>query len=534
MRRLRKVFSISLILAMSISLFASPAAFAGVNYWAIFNKAESALKAKQYQSALTSYQQALPEFVKRKDQTNTALIYGRMAKCYAELGQYPKAEAQWRLEAAGWAKLGKSQDQLIATRKADALMSEVRLFTTEPGEAAGSYFYHQAPFEPVLGAYIGAYAENDKAVHDPYSAAKRYQTEFPKLTGKTHASYLLYFTYGKDIDSYASHFRKAKETNTAVQLALQPLKGLSEVKQDAWLKDFVTKLDSYGVPVFLRFANEMNEASAPWYGPAKDYIPAYRLVAETVHQNSDNIAMVWAPAWFPPETVDAYYPGDAYVDWVGLSMYKVHNPELDPLGKGVDRESYLKKLERVYNTYAKRKPIFISEGGVSYSDIKKGHDVTPWAVKEIEKFYAYLPMLYPGVKAVYWFDSTKTVEGIPRSYLLSANEAILKAYSAGVQNPFYLEQVGTSSPVYYKGFTGGPLSGASVKMSAWVKTINPDVASVVYVIDGKTAAQVTQMPYTAELALAGLSPGDHQITVKALDAKGVLLAEKAFTFKRSN
>lgn len=528
-RKIRKTLALLLALSMAATI-ALPQSFAGTDYWAIFKKAETEMKAKHYQVALDQYKKALPEFVKKNDQVNMALIYGRMAKCEAELALYDQAAKNWNQEAAIWAKLGKNEDKQIALRKANAVTSELKLFISRevtPENAKSFKLSHDALFEPAVGIYLGAYAENDKAVHDPYSAEKRFQTQFPVLTEKKHASYLLYFTYGKEIKSYQSHFEKAKATGTAIQLALQPMNGLSEVKNDAYLSSLIKAIDSYGVPVFLRFANEMNESSAPWFGPAKDYIPVFQMVSKEVKANSKNIAMVWAPAWFPPDTVDAYYPGDAYVDWVGVSMYKAYNPELDPLNRGVDRESYLKKLEQIYNKYSGKKPIFISEGGVSYTDIKTGKLYDTWAADQIKKFYAYLPMLYPKVKAMYWFDTTRVVDNIPRSYRLSENQKILKAYQEAIKPPYYLTDLGQSASIAYEPvLTGGNLQGTEVELNAYVKTIEPDIARVEYWIGGKRVGESKVVPYSLKVDLSQYKNSKQTITVKAFDAKGKVMTEK--------
>lgn len=526
----RKITALLLTVVM-IAALQPVQSFAGTDYWAIFKKAETEMKAKHYQVALDQYKKALPEFVKKNDQVNMALIYGRMAKCEAELALYDQAAKNWNLEAAIWAKLGKNEDKQIALRKANAVTSELKLFITRTVTAENAKslnLSHGALFEPTVGIYLGAYAENDKAVHDPYSADKRFQTQFPILTEKKHASYLLYFTYGKDIKSYASHFERAKATGTAVQLALQPMNGLSEVKNDAYLAEFIKQLDSFGVPVFLRFANEMNESSAPWFGPAKDYIPVFQMVSKEVKAKSKNIAMVWAPAWFPPDTVDAYYPGDAYVDWVGVSMYKAYNPELDPLGRGVDRESYLKKLEQIYNKYSAKKPIFISEGGVSYTDIKTGKLYDTWAVNQIKRFYAYLPMLYPKVKAMYWFDTTRVVDKIPRSYRLSENSKVLKAYQEAIKSPYYLTDLGQTANIAYEPLvSGGTIEGGLLEINAYVKTIEPDLARVEYFIGNKLIGESKLVPYAVKIDLSAYKNSKQNLTLKAFDSKGKLMTEKS-------
>lgn len=515
--------------------FTAGPSFAGTE-WTTLKQADTAAQNKQYSVALKQYQQVIQVFINKKDTVNTALIYGRMGKCAAELNSFDQAAIFWQNEAKLWSQLGKNEDKQIALRKANAVTSEVRLFVetnAEEARALGVKNGHQTQYEPEFGLYIGAYAENDPAVHNPYDAAKRYQTDFPKLTGKEHAAYLIYLTYGDNIHKYDSHFAKSKATGTALQIALQPNKGLGMVKQDEWLLSFVKHLDSYDIPIFLRFANEMNEPSAPWFGPAKDYISAYKIVASTVKANTKHIVMCWAPAWFPPDTVDAYYPGDAFVDWVGVSMYRAYNPQLDPLSRNVDRESYLQKLDRIYNTYSAKKPIYIAEGGVSFTDIKTGKDYTTWAVREIQKFYAYLPMLYPKTKAMFWFDTTRVVDKIPRSYRLSDNSTILKAYSDAIATPIYLSKVNQSADLYYHEVKNGqlPKLGRDLVVDAYVKTVDPDIEKVIFTWNGKFVSEANSLPYSFKLTSDQLSSGPGTLNMKALGKQGKILTEKTLTLK---
>src|SRR5690606_6361591 len=132
-----------------------------------------------------------------------------------------------------------------------------------------------------------AYAEMDEAVHDPYDPSKFYIEDFPEMTGKKHAAYLLYFTYGKDnFTTYRSHIEKAKENNVALQFALQPLNGLQEVKDDQYLRNLAREASQLDIPIFLRFANEMNDPTNPWFTDAATYIEKFRIVSKVFKEEA--------------------------------------------------------------------------------------------------------------------------------------------------------------------------------------------------------------------------------------------------------
>ena len=54
------------------------------------------------------------------------------------------------------------------------------------------------------------------------------------LTGVKHALELQYFNYGTDLKKYEDFFKTAKETNTMLQIALQPTSGLSSWVLNTW------------------------------------------------------------------------------------------------------------------------------------------------------------------------------------------------------------------------------------------------------------------------------------------------------------
>ncbi|TPX40695.1 mannan endo-1,4-beta-mannosidase [Synchytrium endobioticum] len=110
------------------------------------------------------------------------------------------------------------------------------------------------------------------------------------------------------------------------------------------------QLNAAGRKVFLRLAPEMNGGWYPWGQKPSTYITFWRRVATAVRVQAPATAFVWSPNvrgtggfalanWVTPQdfqlmdtnndgivngTDDPYgpfYPGDAYVDWVGLSLY---------------------------------------------------------------------------------------------------------------------------------------------------------------------------------------------------------------------
>ncbi|MBP3966418.1 hypothetical protein I8J30_27305 [Paenibacillus sp. DLE-14] len=497
-----------------------------MDVWGIFKQAQKLDQQGKYAEAIAKYNQIAPEFLKKKEYGNAAGMYRRIGDDYAKLKKYDDAVTNWDKEAEYTGKANMTQMSIAAKRKADQLRSSARLFVETTASALGSTNTHGAIFEPKNGAYIGAYAELDPAVHNSKTAKPFYTDGFPALTGKGHAAYLIYFTYGKPLSSIKSHIDHAREAGVALQLGIQPLKGLGEVQDDAYLRQLARDIAASGVNVFLRFANEMNGDWVPWHETnPKNYIEKFRIVAKVFHEEApDNVAMVWAPDRSPEYSINDYYPGDDAVDWVGVSLYTIFNPTLDPLKQGEDRSSHLEKFDYIYKQYASRKPVYISEGGVAYMYPEKKQDKTDWAVYKMKEFYASLPMLYPKVKAVFWFDSNHDASARIKYYMLSANQKLLEGYKQSVANPFYLSGLGDESPVAYKPINAAsPVPASTQKISAYVKTWSPTISKVTYTIGGKTVATVTSLPWTAQIDFAPYKGKKIDVVVKAFDSKNALV-----------
>ena len=114
----------------------------------------------------------------------------------------------------------------------------------------------------------------------------------------------------------------------------------------------LNKLGQYNRPVYLRWAYEVD---GPWNGhnPA-DLITSFRYVHQRIQDlgYDDRIAMVWQVASYCPNPagqLNSWYPGDQYVDWIGLSYFS-------PQDCNWDRVNEAAEFARTHN-----KPLFINE-----------------------------------------------------------------------------------------------------------------------------------------------------------------------------
>ena len=104
---------------------------------------------------------------------------------------------------------------------------------------------------------------------------------------------------------------------------------ITDGSKDAYLKAQADAVKAYRGPVFVRLDWEMNADFYPdWNLPAvtaAQFIASWRHVYEIFQQQgAGNAAFVWCPnLWNGPGGLspDTWYPGDAYVDWLGVDAY---------------------------------------------------------------------------------------------------------------------------------------------------------------------------------------------------------------------
>ncbi len=396
--------------------------------------------------------------------------------------------------------------------------------------------YHGAKFEPKIGCYLGMFAEGDTVVHDPWTGDPFYFDAVPKVMGKKHAMYMIYIHYGDmEFNHYASHYKKAKETGCGMQVALEPNNGLDKVKNDAYLHEFARQAKESDIPIFLRFANEMNDPGSSWGKDKALYIEKFRLVADIMHKEAPNVAMCWSPNdWGYKGFGDAHewYPGDSYVDWVGVSSY----PPYLANGESKHKTKYTDRLSKIYNAYADRKPIYLSEGAPIQNVEFKTTDMSTVAAKDLKEFYDEIARRFPAIKAVFYWDNEETW-GAARKCILSTNPVVLDAYKKATSDSFFLSNVGDNSPVIYKDLSDPTLTEIEPTyhfISAYVGNHSLKTGKVAYYINDKYVGETAGSPYTLRINFAPYKGQTVKVKAESYRLDGKYISTKIVDVKVSN
>ena len=319
-----------------------------------------------------------------------------------------------------------------------------------------------------------------------------------------------------------------EEDNNLVEIAwnvphenLADLQGVCDQKNWEYIKKNVDWMASQNYRFLLRFGAEINCWSDLDNHSKEEYISAFRAafirIADYVHECAPNVAMVYSPNdisnWY--YSITDFYPGDEYVDWVGVSSYcNVPSVVDGTVGSQVDAwysrgvyENQIVKLQELVEAFGDRKPIVISECGFCYHSTT-GLQTEEHAAAALRYFYTYINMVYPQVKAVYYFNTDYGKD----NYRLTGNEKVLSAYTDTVRENVSMQATTGEEKKYYVPLDSFNEKAESLHISAFAYYPG-STANVRYQLDGETIYSGSSYPYTC--TVSSLTPGLHKLQAEA-------------------
>jgi len=221
------------------------------------------------------------------------------------------------------------------------------------------------------------------------------------------------------------------------------LQNIANGQFDAALAQWARDARDSRQPLMVEFGTEVNGDWFPWNGrwnggaagPAL-FQASYRHIVDIFRaQGANNITWVFhvdaqpspATRW---NTMAAYYPGDDYIDWIGVSVYGPQEP-------GEDWQTFTEVLDSAYAELAAispAKPLALLEFGVTEGI--PGHDKAAWISDALA---AIKGGRYPRLKAVsYWHEKWRNDNGSVSNLRIDSSPAALAAYRQGVADPVFV------------------------------------------------------------------------------------------------
>ena len=149
---------------------------------------------------------------------------------------------------------------------------------------------------------------------------------------------------------------------------------------DQEIRHLAELMAKHAQPIYLRVAYEFDGIWNHGYEKHDQYIAAYRHVVDVVRSSgASQVSFVWQACSSPTddsiegerENIKDWYPGDEYVDWMGLSWF------LQPyeIGKLADFTSTQHALadEVLAFARAQNKPVMVAESAPVGYDLKRGY-----------------------------------------------------------------------------------------------------------------------------------------------------------------
>ncbi len=221
---------------------------------------------------------------------------------------------------------------------------------------------------------------------------------------------------------------------------------------DQYLSDWADQVKSFTRPVMINFGVEMNGDWFPWSGvfqgggatagygdPAKAdgperFVDAFRHIVDLFRNRGAANACWYFHAnhdSFPEESWNAmstYYPGDDYIDWLGISVY-------GPQYKDEDWVSFTGLMTPAYNEVCALnpdKPVILAEWGVG--EYPQKGDKAAWYAGALES----LPLEYPRVKiAIVYSERWRNDDGSWSDLRIDSSPAAWTAYTNGIAADYY-------------------------------------------------------------------------------------------------
>jgi hypothetical protein len=217
---------------------------------------------------------------------------------------------------------------------------------------------------------------------------------------------------------------------------------------DSDLKKWAVDAKNFGKPLIVEFGTEVNGDWFPWsaiYNQNPKPVDGSILFADVYRhiinicktEGANNITWVFHVNYdSSPQKkwnkMKNYYPGDEYIDWIGVSIYGAQKP-------GDSWVSFSKILSQCYSELcgiSDTKPIGVMEFGAieDYNGLK---------VEWLDNAFLCLTLgKYPRIKAIsYWHSRWTNENGSISNMRLDSSPEVLNVFNELINNNFFKPQI---------------------------------------------------------------------------------------------
>lgn len=297
-------------------------------------------------------------------------------------------------------------------------------------------------------------------------------------------------------------------------------------ENEAYIRKTLEQLNSYNKPMIIRFGAEMNVSEIG--DSPSGFVNAFRMVADMVHEYP-NFATMWSVNDMGAlnKPMEYYYPGDEYVDWIGISAFMKKHFMADP---AEEHNIYFMTGDYAWHTNVVQnildfmgrngieKPLAISEGGSVTQLHYNGGEVEKWSQARIGDMYWQTIMRYPQIKLIDYFNHPTPDE--PQSYDISNRPDLIADIQQAVDSGAYRPGFNKEARFSFVEAAGREAS-EDIPLYTYVHTGGETVQKVSYWVDGREIGAQEKMPYQFSLQAGTWSDGQYRLTVRVETDKGI-------------
>ena len=250
--------------------------------------------------------------------------------------------------------------------------------------------------------------------------------------------------------------RSTRTQNTGID-PVYTLQSFLAGRHDAVLQEWARNAKLTGMPLMVEFAPEANGRWYPWNGSwngagvtngygdpnladgPERFRDVYRRVVNIFNAvGATNVTWVVhvdsqprpAEAW---NKMAAYYPGDQYIDWIGISVFGAQFPwEFWDSFENIFDAAY-----EEFKAISATKPLAVVEFGV----IEDEFDVNRKAKWLTDALKSIQDERYPRVKAISYWHESSWVPSKNNNLRIDSSPAALNAYAREIRNELFLSEL---------------------------------------------------------------------------------------------
>ncbi len=206
-------------------------------------------------------------------------------------------------------------------------------------------------------------------------------------------------------------------------------------QHDAYIRQWAQSAAAWGNVFYLRLFHEMNGNWYPWGLNVNGNSPALAIQAwqhvYNIFQSvgATNVKFMWcpnvrAPIWYDPNPLASFYPGDAYVSWLGLDGYNwgLYGEQMWQVPWHTFTQIFQPTYNEMVSTVSSARPVMVAE--TASTPGAGSTDKATW----ITQMQNDVPALFPNIKAVAYYNTNVLPGGVWQydadTYSLSAVTAL--------------------------------------------------------------------------------------------------------------